>query len=218
MSIRERNRRRTHDHIYESAMSLFVAKGFEDVTVDEICESAGISKATFFRYFENKFGLVNEFNMRIAAKIDAAIDPEEMSGAQCLRIATETMYEEWLHSAPQMRSLAFEFIRTQTRQTTDPVAKGMIRTLIKVVESAQRRGEFCKDLEPRLVAGMIVFAWTSATLAWFDRNDEDGFNRSIRGLVELQIAGLTTLANAPPKTSAQRKRQKARTNQERRGG
>ena len=71
---RARNRRRTYDDIYTAAMALFQERTFEDVTVDDICAAADVGKATFFRHFGSKFGLVDEFNQRIAAKIDDAID------------------------------------------------------------------------------------------------------------------------------------------------
>lgn len=199
-SARERNRARLHDDIYEAAMSLFYERGYEEVTVDEICEKAGISKGTFFRYFESKFGLVDEFNQRIAARIDAAINLETMTASECIRKATDTLYEEWLHSAPQIRALAREFVRAGTHMTealSDPMARGLVRTLIDVIEAGQEKGEFDRQFDAHLVAPMIVFAWTVSTVAWFDQHDQEAFRLSVHNLVELQIKGLT--ANASPR-------------------
>lgn len=192
-SVRERNRMRIHNDIYESAMSLFIERGYEDVTVDEIVEESGISKATFFRYFESKYGLVDEFNQRIAAKIEEAIDLDAMLAADCIRAATDTMFDEWLHSAPQMRNLALEFVRSGTqisKHLADPMTRNLVATLILIIEAGQRDGEFIQDVEARLVAPMIVYAWTIATVNWFDDADEEGFNRSIHRLVEVQIRGM----------------------------
>lgn len=185
---------RMHDDIYQAALTLFNNRGYAEVTVDDICEAAGISKATFFRYFDSKFGLVDEFNQRIAAKIDAAIDLSAMSATECLRRATETLYQEWLHSAPQIRVLAREFVRGGTHITEnlgDPMARGMIATLVKVISEGQKRGEFDPQFEPGLVAPLIVTAWTFAFVAWVDRDDHETFRRSVHNLVELHIMGLT---------------------------
>src|SRR5690348_7990189 len=54
MSLRERNRERTRQEIVESALKLFQELGFENVSVEMICESAGVSRATFFNYFPQK--------------------------------------------------------------------------------------------------------------------------------------------------------------------
>lgn len=53
-SLRERNRRQTHARIVEVGMELFLAKGYEATTLDEIAEAAGISRRTFFYYFASK--------------------------------------------------------------------------------------------------------------------------------------------------------------------
>lgn len=43
--------------ILDSARELFWKHGFRRVTVEEICEKAGISKMTFYRYFPDKIEL-----------------------------------------------------------------------------------------------------------------------------------------------------------------
>lgn len=40
--------------IAETACGVFCERGFDEVTVDELAEAAGISRASFFRYFDAK--------------------------------------------------------------------------------------------------------------------------------------------------------------------
>ncbi len=183
-----------HDDIYQAALSLFDKRGYAEVTVDDICEAAGVSKATFFRYFESKYGLVDEFNQRIAKKIDDSIDMKSMSATECIRQATETLYQEWLHSAPQIRVLAREFVRAGAHITdnlADPMARGLVATLVDVIAMGQKTGEFDKQFDPVLVAPLIVMSWTLAFVAWVDRNDHETFRNSVHNLIELHIMGLT---------------------------
>ncbi len=56
--LRERKRQRTHDTISEIAISLFLARGFDQVPVAEIAAAADVSKPTLFRYFPTKEDLV----------------------------------------------------------------------------------------------------------------------------------------------------------------
>jgi AcrR family transcriptional regulator len=42
------------DQIANMAMELFVERGYEGTTIDDICKVAGISRSTFFRYFRSK--------------------------------------------------------------------------------------------------------------------------------------------------------------------
>lgn len=52
--LRERNRRRTRQDIADAALRLFVDRGFEATTVDDVAEAAAVSRSTFFRYFPVK--------------------------------------------------------------------------------------------------------------------------------------------------------------------
>lgn len=45
---------RTKQTIFDSALQLFRDKGYENVSVDEIVEKAGVAKGTFYIYFSSK--------------------------------------------------------------------------------------------------------------------------------------------------------------------
>jgi AcrR family transcriptional regulator len=52
--LRERKRRETKLRIEDCGTELILDRGFDQVTLEEICEKAGISRRTFFNYFESK--------------------------------------------------------------------------------------------------------------------------------------------------------------------
>jgi len=45
---------RTRQRIFEAAMSIMVEKGYQGVTIRDICERAEVSIGSFYRYFETK--------------------------------------------------------------------------------------------------------------------------------------------------------------------
>jgi AcrR family transcriptional regulator len=47
-SRRARKKERTRRDIFAAAMDLFVARGFEAVTIDDICRAADVARGTFF--------------------------------------------------------------------------------------------------------------------------------------------------------------------------
>ena len=49
-----RRRSTTRDHITHVALELFATRGFDDVSVDDVAQAAGISRRTLFRYFSSK--------------------------------------------------------------------------------------------------------------------------------------------------------------------
>ncbi|MEU4150437.1 helix-turn-helix domain-containing protein [Streptomyces sp. NPDC026659] len=58
MGLRERKKRQTGQRIYRVAIDLFVERGFDDVSVQEIADAAEVSKMTVFNYFHTKEDLV----------------------------------------------------------------------------------------------------------------------------------------------------------------
>ncbi|MEO8000457.1 MAG: TetR family transcriptional regulator, partial [Arenimonas sp.] len=54
VQLRERKKDATRRALIKSANRLFQVAGFEATTIDEVCQDAGISRRTFFRYFPDK--------------------------------------------------------------------------------------------------------------------------------------------------------------------
>lgn len=52
--LRERKKRETKKRLTEKGIALFLEKGFDHTTLDEIAAAAGISRRTFFYYFTSK--------------------------------------------------------------------------------------------------------------------------------------------------------------------
>jgi AcrR family transcriptional regulator len=56
--LRELKKQQTYQNVSDIAIRLFLAKGFDAVSVAEVAAAAGISKPTLFRYFPAKEDLV----------------------------------------------------------------------------------------------------------------------------------------------------------------
>ncbi|NUU40670.1 TetR family transcriptional regulator [Tardiphaga robiniae] len=71
--LRERKREQTLQRLTEAAMKLFLAKGYEATTLDDIAAAAEISRRSFFHYFASKEDVVVAWQDRSADALTAAI-------------------------------------------------------------------------------------------------------------------------------------------------
>ena len=87
--LRERKRAHSRATTIDVALSLFADRGYDAVTVADICAAAGIAPRTFFRYFAAKEDLltepVREMNEQLAGFL--AAEPLELPDTQVLRRA-----------------------------------------------------------------------------------------------------------------------------------
>lgn len=71
--LRERKRRQTRERISHAAMTLFLKQGFEATTIDQIAETADVSKRGFFDYFPAKEDVVAAWQDEFADSLLAAV-------------------------------------------------------------------------------------------------------------------------------------------------
>ena len=74
-----RRRSTSWDHISNVAIDLFAARGFDDVSVDDVAEAAGIARRTLFRYYPSKNALPwGDFEAHLTHMRDllADLDPD----------------------------------------------------------------------------------------------------------------------------------------------
>jgi TetR/AcrR family transcriptional regulator, cholesterol catabolism regulator len=62
-----------YDYLLNSARDLFISSGIKGVSIDELSHNAGISKKTFYTYFENKNDLVLKVIQRAISEIMAEL-------------------------------------------------------------------------------------------------------------------------------------------------
>ncbi len=62
-----RRRTTTPDHITDVAIELFTARGFDEVSVDDVAAAAGIARRTLFRYYASKNAILwGDFDAHLA--------------------------------------------------------------------------------------------------------------------------------------------------------
>lgn len=71
---RDVNRRRRVQDLIDAGLTLFLARGIEAVTIDEVAREAGMAKGNFYRYFRDKPDLVDAVIEPVAYATRTALD------------------------------------------------------------------------------------------------------------------------------------------------
>lgn len=62
------------DELLEAASDLFLENGYRDTSVNSIVESIGVSKGTFYYYFDSKEDVLEELGEKLSGPIYRKID------------------------------------------------------------------------------------------------------------------------------------------------
>lgn len=106
VGLRERKRIDTRSRIMAAASKLFLKRGIEDVTVDEIAAAADVGKGTVYNYFEAKEDIVVAMVVeldRTALTAMAEIPRQGMSVAEALDAAAWRLIDNKADYLPFVR-------------------------------------------------------------------------------------------------------------------
>ncbi len=61
----EANRFQTQEHIKDTFTELYIEKGLDSIRIQELCKAAGVSKTTFYKYYDDKYQVLEEIEVKI---------------------------------------------------------------------------------------------------------------------------------------------------------
>ena len=144
--------------IIETAHDLFMRYGIKRVTVEEICETAGVSKMTFYKHFKNKLdlalfilhNLVEEGINRYKRIMDQDV-PYSEKAKEIIKLkleSTEDISQEMLKDL--MSSTIPEVAELMQR-----ISQENLKLFFDDMVSAQKKGEIRPDINPKLIIYML---------------------------------------------------------------
>lgn len=201
-SLRERKKQRTADDLLDAALQLFNDRGYDEVTVEEICELAEVSRATFFRYYGSKAGLVTEINRRLADQVREQLAAMPDATATDRLFAVQALLgAAWSMSGPAVRAMALDFAHVATSgaaPTPSPYPE-LLDVVTEIISDGQRSGEFGKGRDPEFVASTIGGLLGGITMYWLASGLNEGeLTNAMHDALDLLISGLANDA-APSK-------------------
>jgi AcrR family transcriptional regulator len=176
IGLRERRRRQTSADIRDAAVRLALERGFDKVTIEEICVEAGISTRTFFNYFPNKESAIAYGPSDLAPEL--ATDFVAAGPAPYSVVLAEliTLAAHHLRDAPPMREQAAAML--ELAKTTPAVLAAFLAELERfqnqLTDIVARRQAMRQDDEiPALIAALALTAVRSGIERWAHAEPQD---------------------------------------------
>jgi AcrR family transcriptional regulator len=193
-SLRQRKREVVRVALSDAAEALFLSRGFERTTVEQIAHAAGVSRRTFFRYYESKEDVLVDRSDRLGESLYAelAARPSEEPPLPAIRNALVPAVEAGIEDA--------DFIRWVIRVLREKSAlrRAMMERRNRLEERiaalmAARLHSGPNDNTPMLLAFVTRALHDTAYNAWYDHETDD-----IAGLVDGLIARLRAVVADMP--------------------
>ena len=164
---REENRRKTGVRIYAAAMELYRRHGFENVTVNMIAESAGVSVPTFYAHYPSRESMLMPLPTREELGAVFAAQPRDLPAADRARgvilawlelvdrYQREPVLERWriIATSPSLRLRTAEFERATAAMALD-------------ILRAENSGEIAPAVT--VAVNALLSAYTQIVLRWAD--------------------------------------------------
>jgi AcrR family transcriptional regulator len=171
-----------------AALELFEERGYENTTVIEIAERAGLTKSTFFRHFPDKrevlfgAGTMTELVVNGIAAAPATADPLDAVAHALDAIGKEAFTSDRREFGARRRAVIAASPELREREAL----KGLGLTA-SMIEALKRRG--VADLTARVAAALGALAWEITYERWLDTPGGDDFgDLARRTLSEVRAA------------------------------
>jgi AcrR family transcriptional regulator len=164
-----RKKERTRRELGQAAMRLFVERGYDATTIEEIAAAVDISPRTFYRYFPTKEHLVTTLARTSMASFCAEVSarPDDELPLATVREATIAAYGDYWRDVDHLRSLL-----RLLRETPALRARWLDESHHQQQQVADvlapRLGEKPGSVRSIIVAGAIIHAWNTALEHWAD--------------------------------------------------
>lgn len=146
--------------LLDIAYELFIAKGYENTSVDEIIAKAGIAKGTYYYYFESKEQMLEDV---VNMMIDECVKRAEQVVASDLELEQKLVYTILaLRVTPEEQSVEDTINAKENivlhKKVNDRIIDEAVPILSKIVREAKEKGIFNCDenIEERVRMTLIL--------------------------------------------------------------
>jgi AcrR family transcriptional regulator len=193
-SLAQRKQEVVRRALAAAAEELFVSRGFEQTTVEQIAHAAGVSRRTFFRYFESKDDVLADHADRLGERLYAelAVRPSSEAPLEAIRNAMVPAAEAALQGREVLRAMIRLLRETNSVRRVVLARQNRLEERVAAL-MAKRLKARPADNTPMLLAFLTRALLDTAFNAWYDHETTD-----VAGLIDDLVRRLTAIVTSGP--------------------
>jgi len=148
MCIEKRSEK--YEAIVHAAKSLFWKHGIRRVTMEEICEVAGVSKMTCYKYFKNKTAIARyliEDMFESGIKAYKEIYHSDISYEEKVKKLLDLKMSNTHEMSQELLDDIYKYQDEELYETIETIKKRMIRIYLDDIREAQKIGAIRNDIK-----------------------------------------------------------------------
>lgn len=176
------NKQTSREKILQSAVQLFLGEGYEATSVNDICKHAGVSKGSFYHYFETKqvlfLSLMENWSSRVMQSVLGEPITED-SNAKDVLIQMPYQFNMAFAAVPRGFPMLVDFWRQAMAnpaiwKTAVEPYRYFMGFFMRIIETGQQDGSIRKDIDSEILARLLVAVAMGFLLeAAFDQEKAD---------------------------------------------
>jgi AcrR family transcriptional regulator len=188
---RARKKAQTRRTIYDAATALFVARGYEAVTVDDVCRAADVAKGTFFLHFPTKDALLAEYGHIATAELQEHLAAQRGTAVATLRAALRFLAARAERHPALVRLTVRETMgRPLAMAESSQQVRSLGEILIGLVRRGQAAGELRRSVVPEVAGAVLVGSYFAIVNAWAIGAERFDLSEAVDHALNIVLQGL----------------------------
>lgn len=195
LSRRESNKHSKRQRLLTESLRLFREKGFEQTTVSEVTQAAGVAKGTFFNYFPTKEDVLLALGEQTLGKLQQ-VEAAEIFRGETARGKVKALFQALAAGLDADRELVRQMVYRGLR-LPDLVNRERARldfrsTLSLLLAQGQRRGEIDAQADIDFVADTLYMLYFQQIVSWCTTEFMGSLAERLDRVVDLVFKGIST--------------------------
>jgi AcrR family transcriptional regulator len=188
---RARQQAQTRQTIYQAATALFLARGYDAVTVDDVCRAADVAKGTFFLHFPTKDALLAEYGREATDELRDHLAAQRGSPVAALRTGMRFLAARAERHPELVRLTVRETMgRAAAMAQSSEQGRTLGELLIALVRRGQTAGELRRGIVPEVAGAVLVGAYFAIVNAWAVGEPRFDLTEAVDHALKLVLQGL----------------------------